>query len=59
MSMVMSLKSGAGCKQARRSPAVDALIAATARVHDLTLVTRNTRDFARLDVRLLNPFSAG
>lgn len=42
---------------ARRSPAVDALIAATARVHDLNLVTRNTRDFAKLDVRLLNPFS--
>ena len=43
----------------RRAPVVDALIAATARVHDLTVVTRNTRDFAKLDVRLLNPFSAG
>ena len=35
---------------------MDAFIAATARVHGLTLVTRNVRDFANLDVTLLNPF---
>lgn len=34
----------------------DAFIAATALVHDLTLVTRNTRDFASTGVRLLNPW---
>jgi len=34
----------------------DALIAATAFVHDLTVVTRNLADFASFDVRLLNPF---
>jgi predicted nucleic acid-binding protein len=34
----------------------DAVMAATAIVHDLTLVTRNVKDFAGLDVRLLNPF---
>lgn len=34
----------------------DAMIAATALVHDLTVVTRNVRDFSRFDVRLLNPF---
>jgi len=39
-------------------PVVDALLAATARVHDLTLVTRNVRDFAGLRVRTLNPFEA-
>jgi predicted nucleic acid-binding protein len=34
----------------------DAMIAATARVHELTVVTRNVRDFARFDVAVLNPF---
>jgi predicted nucleic acid-binding protein len=40
-------------------PAVDGLMAATALVHDLTLVTRNTRDVARTGARLLNPFVQG
>ena len=35
----------------------DAMIAATARVHHLIVVTRNVRDFARFDVRTMNPFS--
>jgi predicted nucleic acid-binding protein len=39
-------------------PAVDGLLAATALVHDLVFVTRNTRDVARTGVRLLNPFEA-
>jgi predicted nucleic acid-binding protein len=34
----------------------DAMIAATAMVHDLTVVTRNVRDFAEFDIELLNPF---
>ena len=34
----------------------DAMIAATARVHELAVVTRNTRDFADFGVRVLNPF---
>jgi hypothetical protein len=36
---------------------VDALIGATAQANGWTLVTRNTRDFEHLDIRLLNPFS--
>ena len=36
----------------------DAMIAATASVHGLTVVTRNTRDFEGLNVPLLNPFAA-
>lgn len=34
----------------------DGMIAATALEHDLTLVTRNVKDFADLGVRLLNPW---
>lgn len=37
----------------------DAMIAATARIHDLTVATRNERDFAGLGVRVLNPFKSG
>jgi predicted nucleic acid-binding protein len=35
----------------------DAMIAATARLHRLTIVTRNTTDFVLLDVLTLNPFT--
>lgn len=34
----------------------DALLAATALVHELGVVTRNTGDFARAGLRLLNPW---
>ncbi len=34
----------------------DAMIAATALVHHLTVVTRNVRDFSRFEVPVLNPF---
>ena len=36
--------------------ALDKQIAAIALLHDLTVVTRNTADFAGTGVRLLNPF---
>jgi toxin FitB len=35
----------------------DAMIAATAVVHDLTVATRNSRDFQKLGVRIFNPFT--
>ena len=38
-------------------PVIDALIAATARVNGLTLVTRNVKDFERAGVPLINPFT--
>ena len=34
----------------------DALIAGTARSHELTIATRNVRDFAGLDVNVVNPW---
>lgn len=40
----------------RPASVVDALMAATARVHGLVLVTRNTRDVAWTGVPHLNPF---
>lgn len=40
----------------RPLPPVDTLLAATAIVHDLTLVTRNTADLEPLPVKLHNPW---
>jgi toxin FitB len=37
---------------------LDKQIAATALTHDLTLITRNTNDFAATGIMLLNPFQA-
>ena len=37
-------------------PVIDGLIAATARVHGLTVVTRNVRDLQRFGVPVLNPW---
>jgi toxin FitB len=44
----------------RGTPAntADGMIAATALEHDLTVVTRNVRDFAGLGVTILNPWDA-
>ena len=38
-------------------PAIDGLLVATARVHDLAFVTRNTKDVARSGITLVDPFS--
>jgi len=37
---------------------IDGLLAATAKVHRLTLATRNTSDVVGLGVQILNPFEA-
>jgi predicted nucleic acid-binding protein len=37
-------------------PVIDGLLAATALVHDLTVVTRNARDFVRTGARVVDPF---
>jgi predicted nucleic acid-binding protein len=38
-------------------PIKDSLIAATALVHSLSIVTRNDRDFKNAGVETLNPFA--
>jgi toxin FitB len=48
-----------GRMSAKRSvPTVDALLAATAKVHGMTLATRNTADVADLGANVVNPFDA-
>lgn len=37
----------------------DVMIAATARVHDLIVATRNERAFKQLQVKVVNPFKTG
>lgn len=41
------------------APWIDSLIAATAAVNNLMLVTRNVKDFENLGVELVNPWDAG
>jgi len=41
----------------RPRPVIDTLLAATAIVHELTFVTRNTSDVDDIDMTLLNPFA--
>lgn len=47
---------GDGDRRGRTPALADAQIAAVAIFHDLTLATRNVRDFARFEMRLLNPW---
>ena len=44
-------------KNGKPMPAIDALIAATGIVHNLTVVTRNVADMEQSAVKLLNPWS--
>jgi predicted nucleic acid-binding protein len=43
----------------RSRPVVDTLIAATALVHDLTLVTRNTEDVRGIAMSVIDPWTDG
>jgi len=38
-------------------PVIDALLAATALIHEMTIVTRNQKDMRRSGVKILNPWS--
>lgn len=44
-------------KSGRALPIKDSLIAATALMHGFIVVTRNTRDFGKAGVKVLNPFA--
>lgn len=37
-------------------PTIDSLIGATASAHNLTLVTRNVKDFSQLNLEIINPW---
>ncbi len=54
---ILAQLKGALKKQRFNTSSLDAQIAATAEQHQLILVTRNTKDFSKTRVRLLNPFS--
>lgn len=58
----VALEWGRICAEAERRgnprPVIDALLAATARVHGLTLVTRNVSDFAHIQLDVVNPWDS-
>ncbi len=45
-------------RQGGRLATADGLIGATAAVHGLSLVTRNTKDFGNLGISLVDPWTA-
>lgn len=44
-------------RNGKPAPVIDGLLAVTALCHNLTLVTRNDKDFAAYPVKLLNPWN--
>jgi len=44
-------------KKGKPLPAIDSLIAATAQVHNLSVVTRNTQDMEGSGVEIINPWT--
>jgi len=51
-----ALLAAQGARTGRHLPTVDSLIAATALAYDLTIVTRNTRDFEGIGATIFNPW---
>ena len=47
---------GEGRRSGQPRPLMDALLAATAIEHGLSLVTRNVKDFAGFDIKIVNPW---
>ena len=57
MALEWGLLSAATESRGKPAPVVDALLAVTAIVRNLTLVTRNDKDFAGFPVKVLNPWN--
>jgi predicted nucleic acid-binding protein len=53
---IAGLLRGEAALRGRRIAWPDMLIAATAQVHDLALITRNVKDFDDLGLRIVNPW---
>lgn len=43
-------------KQGKTLPVIDGLLAATCQYHNLTLVTRNSKDFEATGIKIINPW---
>ena len=54
----MGQRAGEGEARGRTIKIADGMIAATALEHDLTLVTRNVKDFAGFGVAIFNPWES-
>jgi len=57
VAMAWGLMQGAAERDGMKLPVIDALIAASAQVHHLTVSTRNVVDFERCGVRVFNPWA--
>lgn len=59
MALEWGLVSAANQNRGRPAPVVDALLAVTAMARNLTLVTRNDKDFSGFPLKVLNPWNHG
>ncbi len=56
VALLWGVLQGGFAKKGESLPVIDSLLGVTAIHHDLTVVTRNTRDFERMPVELINPW---
>ena len=56
VALLWGVMHGGFARKGETLPVIDTLLGVTAIHHDLTVVTRNTRDFERMPVELINPW---
>ena len=56
VALLWGVMQGSFAKKGESLPVIDSLLSVTAIHHDLTVVTRNTRDFERMPVEVINPW---